>query len=224
MTMTDWPPADRPREKLLEKGATALTDAELVAIFLHTGTRGQTALDVARQLLVSFGCLKKLLRAPPHEFMRWHGMGNAKYAALQAAVELGRRFISETVPTGSVMTNSRIVQQFLSGQLRHHSNEVFACLFMDNHFRLLSFEEMFQGTVNETNVYPREIVRRALMHNAAKIILAHNHPSGRAEPSEADKEVTRLIQQALGLVEVVVVDHVIVGNPGCFSFAEWGLV
>ena len=166
MTMTDWPIEDRPREKLLEKGASALTDAELIAIFLNTGTRGQTALDMAKTLLVTFDGLKKLLRAPSYELRKTRGLGNAKYALLQAAVKLGKRFLREELPTGAILNNSKRTQQFLSDCLRHHTNEVFACLFMDNHYRLIQFEELFHGTVNEATIYPREIVRRAIMHNA----------------------------------------------------------
>jgi len=223
MPITNWPRADRPREKLLEKGEHMLTDAELIAILLNSGTRGKTAVDVARDLLCEFGTLKKLVGAPPSQIKKL-GVGNAKYALLKAAFELGRRCLTEQLPTGSVLNNSRMTQQFLADHLRGHPNEVFACLFMDNHLRLIHYEELFHGTINEANIYPREIVRRGLLHNAAKIILAHNHPSGLAAPSRADKNVTSLIKQALSLVDIEVVDHVIVGNPDNFSFAEAGIL
>lgn len=224
MPITDWPKEDRPREKLLHKGEAMLTDAELIAIFLQTGMRGKTALDIAKELLNEYGGLKKLLLASPASLIKKRGIGSAKYAALKAAVELGRRYLAENLPIGEVLNNSRTTQKFLSDKLRHYVNEVFACLFMDNHFRLLSYEELFHGTINEANIYPRELVRRGLTHNAAKIILAHNHPSGRPAPSVADKEVTLLIRQALSLVDIEVVDHIIIGNPENFSFAEAGLM
>jgi DNA repair protein RadC len=224
MPITDWPEEDRPREKLLLKGEQALTDAELIAIFLKTGARGKTALDIAKELLVEYGSLKSLLRAPIHQILQKNGMGKAKYAALKAAIELGRRYTSPDLRTGNVLNSSQITQNFLASRLQDQSNEVFACLFMDTHFRLISFEELFHGTVNEANIYPREIVKRGLAHNAAKIILAHNHPSGNSTPSEADKDVTQLIKEALALVDIEVIDHIIVGNPRHFSFAEAGLI
>jgi DNA repair protein RadC len=224
MPITDWPHEDRPREKLLHKGEQSLTDAELIAICLTSGTHGKSALDIAKELLSEFDGLKKLLRAPANSLIQKPGMGHAKYAVLRAAVELGRRYLNEQLSPGSMLNSSRITQQFIAQYLREYTNEVFACLFMDNHFRLIKFEELFFGTINEANVYPREIVRRGLAHNAAKIILAHNHPSGNPKPSTADKEVTTLIKQALLLVDIDVVDHIIIGNPENFSFAEAGLM
>lgn len=224
MRITQWPLADRPREKLLDKGAAALTDAELIAIFLKTGARGRTALDIAKALLIEHGGLKKLLQTAPRTLMQQHGVGQAKLAALKAAAELGKRYVSESLPPGTVLNNSQITQQFLSDRLRDYSQEVFACLFMDTHFRLLHFDVLFYGTLNEAIIYPREIVRRALEHHAANIILAHNHPSGRALPSTADKEITHHIQQALALVDIQVIDHIIIGNPENFSFADAGLL
>jgi DNA repair protein RadC len=224
MTISKWPSADRPREKLLAKGAKTLTDAELVAIFINTGTREQTALDIAKTLLTTFGCLKKLLNAAPHEIRQTRGLGWAKYANLQAAVELGRRYSNDSVPLRSKLNNSKATQQFLVNCLRHYPNEVFACLFLDNHYRLIQFEELFHGTINEATIYPREIVRRALIHNAAHLILAHNHPSGSPDPSEADKNITHHIKQALALVDINVIDHIIIGNPENFSFAEAGII
>lgn len=224
MPITDWPLEDRPREKLLHKGEQSLTDAELLAIFLKNGTREKTALDIARELLIDYGTLKQVLCAPQHSLTKKCGIGNVKYATLQAAIELGRRYLKEPLAMGTVLNSSYKTQKFLADQLREYSNEVFACLFMDNHFRLLRFEKLFFGTVNEASIYPREIVKQSLMHNAAKIILAHNHPSGNPAPSAADKEVTELIRNALALIDVDVVDHVIVGNPGNFSFAEAGML
>lgn len=224
MAITDWPHEDRPREKLLQKGEQSLTDAELIAICLTSGTRGKSALDIAKELLREFGSLKQLLRAPTNSLMQKAGIGNTKYAVLKAAIELGRRYLNEQLPPGSLLNSSRITQQFVAQYLREYTNEVFACLFMDNHFRLIKFEELFFGTINEANIYPREIVKRGLAHNAAKIILAHNHPSGNPIPSTADKEVTQLIKQSLLLVDIEVVDHIIIGNPENFSFAKAGLI
>lgn len=224
MPITDWPYEDRPREKLLMKGERTLTDAELLAIFFKTGTRGKTALDLAKELLQEYGSLKKLLTLPDAILIEKRGLGPAKYAALKAAIELGRRYLNDYLPTGTILNDSRVAQKFVADQLREHANEVFACLLMDNRFRFISFEELFHGTVNEAHIYPREIVRRALFKNAAKIILAHNHPSGQSLPSHADKEVTQVIKQALALVDIDVVDHIIIGNPENFSFAEAGLI
>lgn len=224
MRITDWPKEDRPREKLLAKGTETLTDAELLAVFLKSGVRGKTALDIAKELIHDYGHLHKLLRAPAHELLNKPGIGSAKYATLIAALELGKRYDSEHPDPGTVLSNSIITQKFLQEQLSDYSNEVFACLFMDSRLRLIAFEKLFHGTVNEAIVHPREIVRKGLAHNAANIILAHNHPSKHPAPSKADKEVTRLIQQALRLVDIEVVDHVIVGKPDNFSFAEAGLI
>ncbi len=224
MPIPYWPKEDQPREKLLSKGAAFLTDAELIAILLGSGFRGKTALDIAKDLLGEHQYLKKLLLSPPPIFLNKNGIGQAKYALLMAAVELGKRFLAEEIPPKTMLNNSRRTQKFLTEKLQHHVNEVFACLFIDHHLRLIAFEELFFGTINEANVYPREIVRRGLHHNAAKIVLAHNHPSGESSPSEADKYVTQLIKQALQLVDMEVIDHIIVGSNQYFSFAEMGLI
>lgn len=224
MRITDWPQEDRPREKLLTKGEQALTDAELLAIFLKTGIHGKTALDIARDLLIEHGNLKQVLNASAHILTQICGIGKTKYVTLKAAIELGRRYLNQPLMPRMQLNSSQRTQQFLAEHLREHTNEVFACLFLDNHFRLICFEKLFFGTVNEANIYPREIVRKSLVHNAAKIILAHNHPSGNPTPSAADKEITLLIKNALGLIDVTVADHVIIGNPSHFSFAEAGLL
>lgn len=224
MRITNWPQEDRPREKLLIKGESALTDAELIAILLKSGTRGKTALDLARELLIEYGSIKKLMLAPPPSLMHKPGLGSAKYTSLKAAIELGRRYLGEPMQVGATLNNSRATQQFLAERLREYTSEVFACLFMDNHFRLINYEELFYGTINETSIYPREIIRRALLQNAAKVILAHNHPSGCPVPSQADRQVTTLVRESLHLVDIAVVDHVIIGNPDNFSFAEAGMI
>lgn len=222
MTITSWPLAERPREKLLLCGATHLSDAELLAIFLRTGIRGKTALDLGRELLNEFGSLKKLLSSE-RPFQK-PGVGKAKFAILKAALELGRRYLEENIHLGEVLTDSEATKRFLNGRLTHYSQEVFACLFLDNSHRVIGFEELFKGTLTEASVYPREVVKRALAHNAAKIILAHNHPSGNCTPSQSDKDLTILLAEALALVDIRIIDHVIVGNNDNFSFAEMGLI
>lgn len=224
MPMTDWPSEDRPNEKLLHKGEQSLTDAELIAIFIHAGNRENSALDIARNLLTQFGDLKKLLSAPPHELMKIKGIGPTKFARIKAAQELARRSLQENIAKGATLNNARSTQKFLADRLKHHPNEVFACLFLDQKLRLICYEELFHGTINQANIHPREIVRRGLLHNAAKIILAHNHPSGLPAPSTADKEVTLIIKDALSLVDIEVIDHIIIGHSENFSFAEKGLM
>lgn len=223
MPITDWPKEDRPREKLLQKGEHLLTDAELIAIFLNTGTRGKTALDLAKELLKEFGSIKSLL-TQSNISLHKPGIGKAKRARLLAAAELGKRFLESPVAIGEQLKNVTITKGFLANRLRYYQNEVFACLYLDTHFRLIQFEELFHGTINEANVHPREIIRRGIYHNAAKIILAHNHPSGDPTPSQADRDITNIIQKALILVDIEVVDHVIIGYQKNFSFAEMGLI
>lgn len=222
--MTAWPLSERPREKLLNLGPKYLTDAELLAIFLRTGVPGKTALDLARELLSEFGDLKKLLKANPLLFYKKSGIGKAKLAMIKAGLELGRRYLEERFSIGEILNNSGKTKQFLIDRLQDHSHEVFACLFLDTHNRLIEFEELFQGTIDESNVYPREVVKKCLSHNATKIILAHNHPSGRVEPSASDKKVTKMLKEALLLINVQVLDHIIIGGKSCFSFSEQGLL
>lgn len=224
MTIRHWPSQDRPREKLLQLGENALTDAELIAIFFNTGSRGKTALDLARELIQEYGDLSQLALVPHHILIKRHGFGDAKYAALKAAIELGRRCQQIPLRTGQTLDSSMITRAYLKTRLQRHTKEVFACLFMDTHYRLIAFEELFQGTINQASVYPREIVKRCLQLNATHIILAHNHPSGLETPSQADKDITKIIVKALGLVDIRVVDHVIIGNPASFSFADANLL
>lgn len=224
MSILNWPAEDRPREKLLLKGEKALTNAELIAILLQSGRRGKTALDLARELLQEHGSLRNVLRASAQTLLSKTGMGKAKYAMLKAAIEIGRRYFNEPLPVGTVLDSSRLSQQFLVSHLRDQPNEIFACIFLDQQLRLLSYEELFHGTINEANIYPREIVRRSLLHNAAKIILAHNHPSGNPAPGQADKTITLQIKELLQLIDVTTVDHIIIGNPDNYSFADAGLL
>ncbi len=224
MSITDWPEAERPREKLLLQGADALSDAELLAIFLRVGCAGKSAVDLARELLINFGGLRPLLEASQEEFCRGLGLGKAKYAQLQAVMEMARRHLSASLQTGDVMSNPDKVRDFLRAKLRHHVREVFAVIFLDTQNQLLAYEEIFFGTLDAASVYPREIIMRVLHHNAAAVILAHNHPSGIAEPSQADQRITRRLQSALELIDVSVLDHMIVGNRDVMSFAEQGLL
>lgn len=224
MAITDWPREERPREKLLQRGAAALSDAELLAIFLRTGVPGKTAVDLARELLSRFGSLRALLNADLKQFCEGEGLGAAKFAQLQATVEMTRRHFSETLQRGSVLENPQQTRNFLSSRLRDYSFEVFSCLYLDNRHRVIQFEELFRGTINGASVHPREVVKKALGHNAAAVIFAHNHPSGVAEPSEADRHITQQLTDALALVDVRVLDHVVVGDGASVSFAERGLL
>lgn len=224
MPITDWPEAERPREKLLARGPAALSDAELLAIFLRTGVSGRTAVDVARELLGRYGGLRALLAAPREELLRARGLGVAKYVQLVAALELGRRFLAEKLQRADALGSPDDVRRYLQACLRDRPYEVFGCLFLDNRHRVLAFEELYRGTLNGTTVYPRGVVERALKHNAAAVILVHNHPSGLAEPSRADELLTRRLKEALALVEVRLLDHLVVGDGETVSFSERGLI
>jgi DNA repair protein RadC len=224
MAITDWLAEDRPREKLLQRGSAALTDAELLAIFLRTGVKGKSAVDLARDLLADFGSLKALLDADHQRFCEAHGLGDAKYAQLQAVLEMAKRHFKEILQRGSALTSPDITRAYLSAQLRGYSYEVFACLFLDNQHRVIQLDELFRGTIDGASVYPREVVRKALHHNAAAVIFAHNHPSGIAEPSAADKHITEKLKQALALFDIRVLDHFIIGDGDPYSFAEHGLI
>jgi DNA repair protein RadC len=224
MSIKDWPSNERPREKLLQRGATALTDAELLAIFLRTGTPGKSAVDMARDLLSEYGSLQALLGADQQRFCQSNGLGEAKYAQLQAVLEMARRHFAEILQRGNALTSPDITRAYLSAQLRGYSYEVFACLFMDNQHRVIQWEELFRGTIDGASVYPREVAKRALFHHAAAVIFAHNHPSGINEPSQADRQITDKLKQALGLFDIRVLDHFIVGDGQPFSFAEHGLL
>jgi len=223
MAITQWPLAERPREKLLDKGADALSDAELLAIFLRTGCKGLTAVDLARILLDNFGGLKPLLQASEDEFCQQKGLGTAKYAQLQAVLEMAKRHLFEQLKRGDALCSPAQTRHFLSVQLADYPHEVFACLLLDNRNRVIAFEKMFYGTIDGASVYPREVVRLALKKNAAAVIFAHNHPSGVAEPSHADEQITQRLKKALALVDIRVLDHFIIGDD-VVSFAERGLL
>jgi len=220
----DWPKSERPREKLLELGPQSLSDAELLALLLGSGTRGRSAVDVARDLIAEFGSLRGLLSADRHRWRGKLGVGTARYAALQASLELSRRHFREPLRTGSALNAPAATRRFLEAQLRDRPYEVFCGLYLDNRLRLIAFEEIFRGTIDGASVHPREVIRQALRHNAASLIVAHNHPSGAREPSQADESITRHLKDALALVDVRLLDHFIVGDGDCYSFAEHGLL
>ncbi len=224
MTIRDWPSQERPREKLLTRGARVLSDAELLAIFLRTGCAGKSAVDLARELLVNFGGLRQILEADRRDFCAAHGLGDAKYAQLQAVLEMGRRHLSTVMEQGPGFHSPQAVKDYLRAELRHQQREVFSVLFLNNQHHLLAYRELFQGTIDAASVYPREVVKLALAHNAAAVILAHNHPSGIAEPSQADRRITQRLQEALALVDIRVLDHLVVGEAEVLSFAERGLL
>jgi DNA repair protein RadC len=224
MGINHWPADERPREKLLEKGAASLSDAELLAIFLRTGVTGKSAVDLARHLLSEFGGLRPLLTAGQHEFCRHLGLGSAKFAQLQAVLEMAQRHLEAELKRGEGLTSPEAAGRYLKMQLRDLPHEVFALLLLDNQHRVLHFETLFRGTLDGASVYPREVVKLVLAHNAAAVILAHNHPSGIAEPSGSDEQITRRLKEALALVEVRVLDHLLIGDGEPVSFAARGLL
>ncbi|WP_162910933.1 RadC family protein [Azohydromonas sediminis] len=224
MSIKDLPADARPREKLLARGAPALADAELLALLLRTGTAGTGVLQLAQQLLATFGGVGGLLRADRRELARVKGLGPAKRAELSAVLELARRALVAELAQRPVFDAPQRVKDYLRLQLAHLPHEVFAVLFLDHQHRLLAMEELFRGTLSHTSVYPREVVKRALALNAGAVVLAHNHPSGVAEPSRADEFLTQSLKGALALVDVRVLDHLVVGAADVVSFAERGLI
>jgi len=223
MAISHWPSAERPREKLINRGAGALSDAELLAIFLRTGYAGRSAVDLARQMLLDFGSLRGILDADAKAFCRVKGLGMAKFVQLQATLEVARRHLAEHLQHDDCLTRPAQTMNFLRARLRDYDYEVFACLMLDNRNRVIAFRELFRGTIDGASVYPREVVKQALFDNAAAVILAHNHPSGVCEPSQADIRITENLRAALALVDIRVLDHVIVGD-GVTCLSERGLV
>ena len=225
MAITDWPEEERPRERLLAHGAASLSDAELLAIFLRVGVKGKSAVDLARQLIRHFGNLNRLFAASESEFSAIPGMGTAKYAQLQAVLEMARRALAETMKERDAFSQPAAVRDYLRLHLSGLPHEVFFALWLDTQHRLLATDELFRGTLSQTSVYPREVVKKALERNAAAVVFAHNHPSGVCEPSSADELLTRSLKQSLALVDVRVLDHFIVaGQSQPLSFAERGLL
>lgn len=224
MAITDWPASERPREKLTELGAGALSDAELLAIFLRVGVKGKSAVDLARDLLTQFGSLNGIYAANEKAINQVHGMGKSKYVQMQAVFEMSRRALTEQIKEKDVLGSPEQVRNYLVLQLANQLHEVFLVMFLDVNNRLIATEEMFRGTLTETSVYPREIVKRALHYNAASVMFAHNHPSGVAKQSKADESITHTLKQALALVDVTVLDHFIVAGNQTLSFVEVGLL
>jgi DNA repair protein RadC len=218
------PDPDRPRERLLAAGPRGLADAELLALLLATGRRGRSALDLARELLLRFGGPAGLFSAPRAALLAAPGVGPARWCALQASLELARRSVAEDLRTRDTLASPEQVGRYLALTLQHSPQEVFAVLFLDNRNRLIAAEELFRGTLAQTAVYPREVARRALEHNAAAVILGHNHPSGLAEPSQADRTLTDALRRALQCLDIPVLDHLIVAGGRRYSFAENGLI
>ena len=224
MHIRDWPADERPREKLLARGAGALSDAELLAIFLGSGLRGRDAVQTSRELLAAHGPLRALLENTPAALARLPGLGPARACKLAAALELGHRHLAAALERGETLTDPTAAGRYFAQRLRAREHEVFAALFLDTRHRALGFEELFRGTVDGAEVHPREIVRRALSHNAAAVIVGHNHPSGCAEPSSADRAITARLKQALALVDVRLLDHFVVGDGPPVSLASRGWV
>ena len=224
MSTNPWPPAERPRERLLAQGASALSDAELIALFIGAGTRGKSALALARELLARFGRLSRVLSAAPAELLAVPGVGAARTARLPAVMELARRALAEEMKARDSLTSPAAVRGYLRLAMQDLGHECFYCVFLDAQNRVIAATELFRGTLTQTSVYPREVVKHALAHNAAAVILSHNHPSGVAEPSLQDQALTRTLTEALALVDVKVLDHFIVAPGACLSFAERGLI
>ena len=222
MSIRDWPAAERPREKLLEHGSSSLSDAELLAIFLRTGVSGKSAVDLARHLLTEFGSLRALLEADLRAFCRQLGLGPAKFSQLQAVLEMSRRHLAERLRRDSALESPQAVRDYLKSLLRHEPHEVFGCLFLDSKHRMLAFEVLFRGSIDSASVYPRQVVKRALAHNAAAVIFCHNHPSGITDPSQADRTLTKRLTEALDLIEVRVLDHFIIGDGEPLLMVEYG--
>ena len=222
MAISDWPAPQRPRERLIEHGAATLTDAELLALILRVGVTGKNAIELGHDMLGHFGSLNGLFHATLAEFSSVHGLGPAKFAMLQAVLELAQRALSEQMSEGVALNTSPAVRQFLQLQLGRKTHESFAVVYLDVQHRLLACEELFRGSLTHASVYPREVVKCALAHNAAAVILAHNHPSGNPVPSAADKLLTQTLKRALALVEVQVLDHFVLAGERTYSFAEHG--
>jgi DNA repair protein RadC len=224
MSIASWPNKEQPREKLISHGAETLSDTELLAIFIRCGTKGKTAIDLARLLLQRFGSIRNLLDADLTQICQSPGLGRTKYTELKAAVELTRRYLHEKIHHTNIISNAKAAYLFLTAKLRDRKQEIFACLFLDNQNRLLHYEELFFGTINSANVYPREIIKMALQHNASGLIFAHNHTSGASTPSPHDKILTQKLRKILEPLSIRVLDHIIIGSNSYTSLAKTGLL
>lgn len=223
-TVKEWPVGERPREKLAEMGVTALSDAELLAILLGTGVRGKDVVTYSRDLMAEYEGIGGLLAAPASELLKQQGMGPARVMQLQVVMEISRRYLAWQLRRDDGFTQPAMVRDYLTAQLRHQQREVFVVLLLDSQHRLLKYVELFHGTINAAPVYPREIIKLVMQHNAAAVILAHNHPSGVAEPSQADQRVTERLKKALSMIDVDLLDHFVIGSGQPVSFAERGLL
>ena len=224
MAITEWPEDERPRERLMKQGAAALSDAELLAIFLRVGAKGKSAVDLGRELMANFGSLAALFSASESSLSTIKGMGPAKYVQFQAVLELARRALDEKIKQTDALNSPQAVRDYLRLTLSRLPHEVFVAVFLTAQNRVIAVDELFRGTLTQTSVYPREIVKRALAHNAAAVILAHNHPSGEASPSAADRSLTKALADAFALIDVRVLDHFIVAPGAALSFAEQGIL
>ncbi len=223
-TIKNMPLDSRPREKLLNQGAKSLTDAELLAIFLRTGIKDKSAIELAQDLLTDFKGLKPLLRANQTDFCKAKGLGEAKYSQLQAVLEMAQRYLHESLQKKQFIQSSETAKDYLASQLANYPFEVFSCLFLDNQHRLIQYEELFRGTINSASVHPREVIRKVLDYNAAAVIFAHNHPSGDPTPSSMDQQITQQLQKALTLIETRLLDHIIIGDGQTYSMLDHGLI
>ncbi len=224
MSLADWPEDERPREKLLKNGAGSLSTADLLAIQIRIGVRGKTVVELSRDLMKKYGSISALINADQKTFCEMPGLGVAKFVQLQAALELARRYMFETIASNDVITNPNQAKDYIVSHLKGRHSEVFACLFLDAQHRAIVFEELFHGTISSASVYPRIVLKQALKHNASGVMLAHNHPSGNSQPSPADKNITKVLKESLAIIDVQVVDHIIVGENDVLSFAERGLL
>ncbi|MGN6223822.1 RadC family protein [Pseudoxanthomonas sp.] len=222
MHIRDWPIHERPREKLFTRGPAALSDAELLALFLGSGVRGRDAVATARELLSTHGPLRRLLDRPAAELVTLPGLGPARASRMAGALEIGRRHLAADLERGEQLTDPAMAGRYFSQRLRAHDHEVFAALFLDARHRALAFEELFRGTLDSAEVHPREVVRRALAHNAAAVIIGHNHPSGNSDPSDADRLITLRLRDALSLMDIRLLDHFVVGDGAPTSLAARG--
>ena len=222
--ITDWPKNEQPREKLRINGAAALSDAELLAIFLRVGVKGKSAVALAKDLLHHFGSLPRLLACSPQELTQIHGMGLSKWAQIQAAYELVKRSLEDGLTQDPIFSSPNHVREFLQAKIGRLPHEVFLCLYLDSRLHLIECEELFRGSISQTAIYPREILKEALAKNASALIVAHNHPSGNPLPSDADQELTKVLLTALQLVDIQLLDHCIVSGSGFFSFSDAGLM
>ena len=223
MNIKHWPEQERPCERLIRHGASSLSDAELLAILLGSGSQGHNAIDLARAMLSEFGNLRAIMQSNEKTICAFHGLGKIRYARIQVVLEMAKRSLLDTMKKGQILANPTKARDFLLLKMRDYKHEVFACLFLDNQHRVIAFEEMFRGTISGASVHPREIVKRALHHNAAAIIFAHNHPSGSSDPSKSDKHITQELKESLSLIDVRVLDHFVVGED-VTSFAEESLL